>query len=168
VNVNEEFGDYFPCKRGLRQGDPLSLFLFNLVADVLNKVLKNAHSAGFIRGLGNFLNLGEVLNLQFADDTLLFLQADRKMIHTLKWILLCFENLSGLKINFDKSEMVALNLSDHEGKVLADQLRCKLVSLPIIYFGVPLHWKKLPMSCWYDLIEKIENDYNLGRASYFL
>ena len=72
VNINGELGDYFQCKRGLQQGDPLSPFLFNLVADVLNKTLKKTQATGRIRGLGNILNLGDVLNLHFADDTLIF------------------------------------------------------------------------------------------------
>jgi hypothetical protein len=156
VNLNGEYGNYFKCHRGLRQGDPLSPFLFNLVADVLNKILQKAKDAGFLQGLGDFPNFGNVLNLHFADDTLIFLKADRRMINSLKWILLCFENLSGLKINFDKSEMVPLNLTHEEGQVLATQLGCKVVGLPITYLGVPLHWKKIQVSCWESLIDKID------------
>lgn len=96
------------------------------------------------------------MNLHFAGDTLLFLKADKKMILSLKWILLCFENLSGLKINFDKSEMVALNLDDSEGQELASLLGCKVVELPIMYLGVPLHWKKLQLDDRNKLVEKVE------------
>lgn len=81
------------------------------MAEVLNKILKNLQATGLLQGLGDFNSVGQVLNLQFADDTLLFLHADRKMIVTLR-LLLCFENLSGLKVNFNKSEMVSLNISD--------------------------------------------------------
>jgi hypothetical protein len=66
-------------------------------------------NAGLIQELENFLNLGNVLNL---NDTLHFWQADCNMITSLKWILHCFENLSGLKINCDKSVMVLSNISD--------------------------------------------------------
>jgi hypothetical protein len=59
-------------------------------------------SAEYINGLDNF-NGKSVLNLNFADDTLIFLQADYKMIEALKYLLLGFEELSGLKINYSKS-----------------------------------------------------------------
>ena len=83
-------------------------------------------------------------------------RSDRKMIIVLKWLLLGFENLSGLKINFDKSEMVPLNIGEDQGQALANLLGCKLVNLPIMYLGVPLHWKKLNEVEWLPLIEKIE------------
>ena len=54
------------------------------MADVLNRMLQNLQTAGLLQGLGDFASVGQVLNLQFADDTLLFLRADRKMIITLK------------------------------------------------------------------------------------
>lgn len=126
--------------------------------------MKRTQDAGLIQGLGNFLNLGNVLNLHFTDDTSLCLQADCKMINSLKWILLCFENLSGLKINFDKSVMVPLNISDQHGQLLARQLGCKVAQLPINYLGVPLFWKKLPMSCWDDLIEKIDKRFQSWKS----
>jgi hypothetical protein len=85
-----------------------------------------------LQGLGHFTSHDKILNLHFADDTLLFLRADRKMIITLRWLLLCFENLSGMKINFDKSEMVPLNISEEEGVALAGLLECKVVHLPIM------------------------------------
>jgi hypothetical protein len=110
---------------------------------VLNKLLNNAQSLGYLKGLGNKDSFKEILNLHFADDTLLFLEAKEYYIESLKWILIAFEDLSGLKINFEKSEMVPLNISDDLGLFLANSLGCKLTQLSIIYLGVPLHYKKL-------------------------
>lgn len=101
VSFNGNQGPYFPCKRGLRQGDPLSPLLFDLIADALNKILSRAQSAGLISGLGTFPNSLKILNLHFADDTLLFLEANPTIVGNLKFILLDFESLSGLKINFN-------------------------------------------------------------------
>lgn len=50
--------------------------------------------------------MDSVFNIHFADDTLLFLDADFRNIETLKWILIGFEDLSGMKINFAKCELI--------------------------------------------------------------
>ncbi|KAE8766390.1 hypothetical protein D1007_62382 [Hordeum vulgare] len=59
-------------------------------------------------------------------------------IANLKFLLLCFEVMSGLKINFDKSELVVVGFSEAEQHRTADNLNCKLASLPILYLGMPL------------------------------
>jgi Reverse transcriptase (RNA-dependent DNA polymerase) len=135
--------EYFSYKRGVRQGDPLSPFLFDLIVDAFHIILHKALNNGMIKGLGNFGNLGQILNLHFADDTLLFLEATMDNIQVLKWLLLGFEDLSGMKIKFSKYELVPLNVIEHEGNQLAKQLGCKVSNLPLMYLGMPLHWKKL-------------------------
>jgi Reverse transcriptase (RNA-dependent DNA polymerase) len=143
INFNGQIGPYFHCKRGVRQGDPLSPFLFDLVADVLNILLKNDKNLGYLKGLGSIGSFEGILNLHFADDTLLFLEAKTEYIEILKWILVAFEDLSGLKINFDKCEMVPFNISDEEEYNLAQILGCTISHLTITYLGVPLHNKTL-------------------------
>jgi hypothetical protein len=51
IKVNENLGRYFQTKKGLRQGDPLSHLLFNLVADMLNLLISRAKEEGQINGL---------------------------------------------------------------------------------------------------------------------
>jgi hypothetical protein len=102
-------------------------------------------SAGYIKGLGNS-NSKSILNLNFADDTIIFLQADFKMVEALKYLLLSFEEFLGLKINYSKSSLVPLNISDQESIDYATILGCEISNLPITYLGVPLHWKKLRVS----------------------
>jgi Reverse transcriptase (RNA-dependent DNA polymerase) len=75
---------YFHCKRGVRQGDPLSSFLFDLVADVLNILVQNAKNLGYLQGLSAIGSFEGILNLHFADDTLLFLEAKAEYIEMLK------------------------------------------------------------------------------------
>jgi hypothetical protein len=51
-----------------------------------------------------------ITSLQYADDILLFLKHDYMSACHLKWLLMCFEQLSGMKINYNKSDMVHVNL----------------------------------------------------------
>jgi hypothetical protein len=51
VQINDELGHFFQTRKGLRQGDPLSLVLFNLVADMLAALIERAKNLGFIDGL---------------------------------------------------------------------------------------------------------------------
>jgi Reverse transcriptase (RNA-dependent DNA polymerase) len=143
INFNGQLGSYFHCKRGIRQGDPLSYFLFDIVDDVLNILLRNAKNLGYLKDLGSIGFFEGILNLHFTDDTLLFLEVKTKYIEFLKWNLVAFEDLSGLKIIFDKYEMVPLNISDEEGYSLTQILGCKISNMPITYLGVPLHNKSL-------------------------
>jgi hypothetical protein len=48
-----------------------------------------------------------------------------------------------MKINFAKSELVSLNLTEEEETKLVEQLGFKVSSIPLMYLGMPLHWKKL-------------------------
>lgn len=110
-----------------------------------------------IKGLGTFENGKCMLNLNFADDTLIILKADCKMTEALKLLLIGFEQLSGLKINFFKSEMIPLNLDDLERVNLASILECKTSNLPITYLGILLQWRRLKMEEWDIVINKIQN-----------
>jgi Reverse transcriptase (RNA-dependent DNA polymerase) len=84
INFNGELGLYFHCKRGVRQDDPLSHFLFDLVADVLNVLLNNAQDKGYIKGLWAKGTFSGLVNVHFADDILLFLEVNAKYIESLK------------------------------------------------------------------------------------
>jgi hypothetical protein len=66
LSINNVEGKFFQTGKGLRQGDPLSPLLFNLVVDVLSKMLQKAAKAGLIKGLGNELIEGGGISLQMT------------------------------------------------------------------------------------------------------
>ena len=105
IRVNDGIGHYFQTKKGLRQGDPLSPMLFNIVVDMLAILIARAKEDGQVGGLIPHLVEGGVSILQYADDTILFLEHDLDKAVNMKLIICIFEQLSGLKINFHKSEI---------------------------------------------------------------
>lgn len=98
-----------------------------------------------------------VINCHYADDTILFAQADPKNIELIWWTLRGFEALSGIKINFDKIELYPLNISSDCAQVSADIFGCKISAFPFKYLGLPLSNSKLLVKYWEFLIKKVEN-----------
>jgi hypothetical protein len=83
----------------------MSPILFNIVADMLALLINRAKADGQIRGVIPHLVDDGLSILQYADDTIIFLDHDLEQDKNLKLHLCAFELLSGLKINFHKSEV---------------------------------------------------------------
>lgn len=95
------------CRRELKQGNPLSLLLFVLVADGFNKIIRKAEKLKLVEGLRGAPH-ATYINLQYADDTLLFGTDNIKNAIVIKWLLCCFEAWLGLRINFYKDFLILL------------------------------------------------------------
>jgi hypothetical protein len=93
VKVNDDIGHYFQTKKCLRQGDPLSPLIFNLVADMLALLINWAKEDEQIRGLVPHLVGGGIFILQYAEDTILFMEHDLEQASNMKLLLCAFENL---------------------------------------------------------------------------
>jgi retron-type reverse transcriptase len=76
IKVNDDVGHFFQTKKGVRQGDPLSPILFNLVVDMLVTLIFRAKSNGKIRGVVPHLVDNGPSILQYEDDTILFMDYD--------------------------------------------------------------------------------------------
>lgn len=120
VNLNGELGHYFRSYKGLRQGDPLSPLFFKLVADALSEILTTANEKGVIHGVCPHLVDGGLTHLQYADDTVLFLQNTEEDVTNLKILLFCYEELLGMKINYAKSEVFTVGLTEEESQKVAN------------------------------------------------
>lgn len=107
VKVNYNTTDYFFPSRGLRQGDPLSPYLFIICMDVFVNMLSRSSMMGSSR-VGFKLTLGtnEILGLMFANDSLLFCKAIISFCNYLKQIIKKFCTFSGQLVNFHKSTIV--------------------------------------------------------------
>jgi hypothetical protein len=128
VQVNDDLGHFFQTKKGLQQGDPLSPILFNLVANMLTVLIERSKSLGFFDGLVPHLVEDGLSILLYTDDTILFLDDDFEKAKGLKVVLSAFEKLSGLKINFHKSELFCFGENKRDLGIMFDLLAVKRAS----------------------------------------
>ena len=156
VLANDRIGPFFESRKGLRQGDPLSPILFNTAVDVLNTLIVNAVDCGLLEGLAENLVEGGVSMLQYADDTIFMFQDSLESARNLKSILCIFEQLSGLKINFHKSELYCFGRAKEKVQDYSAIFTCAVGSVPFKYLGVPVHHSRLSKENWGGVEEKVE------------
>ncbi|XP_041027066.1 uncharacterized protein LOC121267284 [Juglans microcarpa x Juglans regia] len=105
-------GPIIPTK-GLRQGDPLSLYLFLLCTEGLISLLNKAGNENRISDIKVCRGAPRVNNLLFANDSVIFCQANVEETRCVKGLLDVYEKASGQKINREKTSMVfSTNMTD--------------------------------------------------------
>jgi hypothetical protein len=134
IKVNNNIGHYFQTLKGLRQGHPLSPMLFNVVADMLAVMIERAKSDGQIEGVIPHLVDGGLSILQYTNDMILFTEHDLEKAKNPKLIISAFEQLSGLKINFHKSELFCFGETKDHTQLYAELFGCNEGEFPIRYW----------------------------------
>jgi hypothetical protein len=98
---------------------------------------------------------GGLLALQYANDMLLFSSCDKSALRNLKIVLMFFEKISDMRINFNKSEFIPMNLRDDEIHEVSHILNCPVGALPFKYLGVPIHFQKLKREDLQPIVDKL-------------
>jgi retron-type reverse transcriptase len=142
IKINDSVSQNFQTKKGVRQGDPLSPILFNIVVDILVILINRAKGEGRFSGVKPNLVDDSLSILQYADDMILFMEHNFEQVKNMKLLLSAFEQLSGLKINFHKSGIFYFEeAKDYESQY--EQLfGCKKRSYPFKYLGISMHYRK--------------------------
>jgi hypothetical protein len=123
-----------------------------MLAILIDRAKKN----GDFRGVVPHLVDDGLSILQYADDTILFMDHDIDQTKKLKLVLSVFEQLWGLKINFHKSELYCYGKAkDHEHEY-AQLFGCKAGNTPFRYLGIPMHHKRLSNKDWSIIEEKFQ------------
>jgi hypothetical protein len=107
-------------------------------------------------GLVPHLVDGGLSILQYADDTILFMEHDLDKAKNLKLVLSTFEQLSGLKINFHKSELYCYGEAKDFEHEYANLFGCNTGCVPFKYLGIPMHHRKLSNNDWKIIEEKFQ------------
>jgi hypothetical protein len=153
------------CKRGVRQGDPLSPLLFVLGAKLLQYIVNDLKDRGLIN-LPLTVGDEDFPIVQYADDTLLIMEADSAQLSVLKKALHDFSASTGLSVNFHKSCMLPINISDSEVQALADEFGCVIGAFPFTNLGLPMGTTRPRMCDLLPLVTKLER--KLTASSCFL
>ena len=94
--------------------------------------------------------------LQYADDTIIFQKHDLEKAKNMKLLLTAFEKLSGLKINFHKSELICFSQAKECHEQYSNIFVCKLGDFPVRYLGILMHFRKLTNKDWIIIEHRIE------------
>ncbi|KAL2237308.1 UNVERIFIED_CONTAM: hypothetical protein Sindi_0922500 [Sesamum indicum] len=156
IGLNGKPHGFFTGARGLRQGDPLSPYLFVLVMEALH--------LGFLQRIEQDMQFtyhlkcesSKVFQLGFADDLLLFCRADFDSIRVFKEGLEWFAELSGLWLNVQKSHLIISRSAQELKDQMLEILEFQEGHLPMRYLGLPLISSRLSISDCQPLISKID------------
>jgi hypothetical protein len=115
-------------------------------------LIKRSKVEGQIEGVILHLVDDGLSILQYADNTILFMEYDLEKVRNMKLLLSAFEELSGLKINFHKSEVFCFE----EAKDYEQLFGCKKGSYLFKYLGISMHYRRLNNKHWKVIEEHIE------------
>jgi ribonuclease HI len=142
----------FSPSRGIRQGDPLSPFLFIIMAEGLSRSIHAALENNLLTGLPLHDISPPISHSQFVDDTLLMGSPTVREANSLQAILQTFSDASGLDCNKDKSQIFFFNTPPQVQRHISDILGFNRSSLPSKYLGIPLIDNALRNSSWEHLL----------------
>ncbi|XP_071695105.1 uncharacterized mitochondrial protein AtMg01250-like [Rutidosis leptorrhynchoides] len=131
ILVNGSPTKEFNIQRGVRQGDPLSLYLFIMAVEGLNVLMKHALEQKIFKGLEIGSNKIIISHLQYADDTMFFGDWNKKNAGSLIKLLKCFEFFSGLKVNFSKSCLYGVGIRKELVENIASYMGCRVGEFPL-------------------------------------
>ncbi|GJT11650.1 RNA-directed DNA polymerase, eukaryota, reverse transcriptase zinc-binding domain protein [Tanacetum coccineum] len=156
VDIQKSCG-YFKGERGLRQGDPMSPYLFTLVMEILTLIIKRKVESnhGFQYHFG--CKKLKITNVCFADDLLMSCHADSISVSVLKESIDEFCKVAGLIPNYNKSTIISGCLNDGEQQEILEVMPFNVEKLPIRYLGVPLTSRRIKHKECKCLIDKVES-----------
>lgn len=142
--------------RGIRQGDPLSPYIFIICGEVLSGLCRRAHETGSMVGVRVAVRAPRVNHLLFADDTMFFLKSDEQSCSTLADILHQYKIASGQTINTNKSAITFSAKTTQETRSRVKQF------LGIAneggvgkYLGLPEHFGRRKRDLFTSIVDRI-------------
>ncbi|KAL6554867.1 hypothetical protein OROGR_006125 [Orobanche gracilis] len=161
INLNGRLTYPFHGGKGIRQGDPMSPFLFVICMEYLNRVLKATPSSSLYRFHPRCDKL-KISHLVFADDLLLFSKGTFNSVKALLDRFDIFSRTLGLIANRNKSEIYTAGVREEVKASILAFSQLKEGKLPFRYLGIPLNAKRLSIIQYQPLLDKM-----LGRINHW-
>ncbi|GKD38272.1 RNA-directed DNA polymerase, eukaryota, reverse transcriptase zinc-binding domain protein [Tanacetum coccineum] len=152
VLVNGSPTQEFQFHKGLKQGDPLSPFLFILVMESLHISFQRVVDDGLFKGI----NLNSSLHLShlfYADDAIFMGQWNQDNIDTLIHVLDIFHRASGLRINMSKSKLLGICVEANNLKYAAEKIGCSILKTPFTYLGARVGAQMSRINAWKEITD---------------
>lgn len=156
VLVNGSPTKEFMVSRGLRQGDPLSPFIFVLVAEYLTGLVKISIEVGEFQKF-DIKRASWVDILQFTNDTLLVGDGSCKQVWEIKVVLRSFKVVSGLGINYQKRKLIGINSNAHFLEAASHVISCKVEENNFYFLGILIGFNPRKETTWNPLLVNLKN-----------
>ncbi|GJU54335.1 putative reverse transcriptase domain, reverse transcriptase zinc-binding domain protein [Tanacetum coccineum] len=156
LTINGSLHGYFKGKRGLRQGDLMSLYLFTLVMEVLTLMLHRRARVSGSFTYHRYCSKLKLINLCFADDLFLFAHGDVDSARVIMDTLEEFKEASGLTPSLPKSTAYFCNVLNYIKLDILNILPFEEGKLPVKYLGVSLVPSRLLYRDCKELMEKVK------------
>ncbi|GKC32682.1 RNA-directed DNA polymerase, eukaryota, reverse transcriptase zinc-binding domain protein [Tanacetum coccineum] len=151
-SLTEEFHFY----KGLKQGDPLSPFLFILVMESLHVSFQRVVDACMFNGISLDLSL-HLSYMFYADDAIFLGQWNESNINTIVHVLDCFHRASGLRINMSKSKLLGISVDADKVDQAARKIGCVTLQTPFKYLGSKVGGIMSRIQSWNETVEGMAN-----------
>jgi hypothetical protein len=167
VKWNGARADYFKPQRGIRQGDPISPYLFALCMDKLSHLILHAVDEGKWKGIRAGRNGPVVSHLMFADDLLLFGEANERQMQYVIDVLERFCSMSGQEVSSDKTSILfSRNVERSMRSRMLQISRYKETNSFGKYLGVPLTSTTPKRQDFQYILDQVSNKLSAWKASH--
>lgn len=167
VNQNREPTEYFSTSKGIRQGDPLSPYLFVICIDRLSYIIEHAINSNIQKPIKLSKDGPKLSHLFFADELILFAEDNLEQVRVIHACLDAFSKASGEKVNKDNTHMfVSRNVHANVALELSSEAGYNLVQDLGKYLGIPLHHGRVNRSSFQFVEEKHSECLSKWRSNF--